>query len=91
MAIQIPVLSIKEEDGVFTFEGPNGLSVSMDANSLDAESKSLLSDPYIALAIARCRWWVGRPQAEDKAAYDAMHCCTVTWNPAQENAVTYGD
>ncbi len=87
--IQIPVLDITEADGVFTFQGPHGMSQSFTAESLEEEAAELAASYEIALKIARCHWWESRKAAEDKAAHDASHCRLITWNPAEESAVNY--
>jgi hypothetical protein len=89
--IQIPVLSITEADGVFTFQGPGGMAVEMNADGIEEEARTLIADYETALRIARCHWWMTRKDAADKAAHDAEHCRLITWSPDTETAVAYGD
>lgn len=89
--IQIPVLSIIEIEGVFTFEGPYGMSQSMGEADIETEAKELEASYELALKIARCHWWRTRQLAADKAAHDAAHSRLITWAPDTETAVAYGD
>ncbi len=89
--IQIPVLEITEADGVFTFQGPHGMSQSMNADDIEAEANELLANYEMALKIARVHWWKTRQLAEDKAAHDAEHSRLITWAPDTETAVAYGN
>lgn len=88
--IQIPVLSITESDGVFTFVGPGGLSQSMNAEDIETEANDLTSNYEVALKIARCHWWQTRKLTKDKAAHDAAHSRLIAWAPDTETAVSYG-
>lgn len=88
--MQIPVLSITESDGVFTFVGPGGMSQSMRAEDIEAEVGELAANYEMALKIARCHWWATRKLAADKAAHDVLHSRLITWSPAEESAVSYG-
>lgn len=87
--IQIPVFSITENDGEFTFEGPNGLRQTFSVDALNEEAIDLSLNYEIALKIARVHWWATRQQAEDKAAHDAAHCRVIKWEPTAEVAVSY--
>ena len=87
--IQIPVMSITEEDGVFTFEGPNGMGQVMSAEAIEEEVAATLANFDMALRIARANWWLGRQIAADKPAHDAQHCRVIQWAPEQEEAVSY--
>lgn len=86
---QIPVMAITENDGEFTFEGPNGLRQTFSVDALNEEAIDLSLNYEIALKIARVHWWATRQQAADKAAHDATHCRTITWEPTAEVAVSY--
>ena len=88
--IQIPVMSITEADGEFVFEGPYGMRQTYSVEALDEEARELAANYEIALKLARVHWWTTRQQAADKAAHDAAHCRLITWDPAEESAVTYG-
>lgn len=88
-AIQIPVLSITEENGVFTFHGPNGLAQVISAEEIEADAQALDADYGLGIRLARRLWWAGRAAAEDKAAHDALHSRTLVWDPTQDPAVTY--
>ena len=88
--IQIPVLSITEADGVFVFEGPYGMSQSMNAEDIETEANDLVFNYEMALKIARCHWWQTRKLSADKAAHDAEHSRLITWAPDTETAVAYG-
>lgn len=87
--MQIPVFSITESDGVFTFVGPNGLSQSMHTDDIEAEASELATNYEMALKIARCHWWQTRKLAADKAAHDVEHSRLITWAPDTETAVAY--
>lgn len=87
--IQIPVFSITENDGEFTFEGPNGLRQTFSVDALNEEAIDLSLNYEIALKLARVHWWATRQQAADKAAHDATHCRLITWEPTAEVAVSY--
>ena len=89
--IQIPVMAITENNGEFTFEGPNGMSQSMSAEDIEAEANDLRNNYEMALKIARCHWWKTRQLAEDKTVHDAQHSRLITWAPDTETAVAYGD
>lgn len=89
--IQIPVLAIAENDGVFTITGPDGKYKVLTQDMLDENLRALIPDYELALQLALGHWWAGRAEAVDKAAYDAAHCRLITWDPSQEQAVTYGN
>ena len=87
--IQIPVISITQNDGEFTFEGPNGLRQTFSVDALNEEAIDLSLNYEIALKIARVHWWATRQQAADKAAHDAEHSRLISWAPDAETAVVY--
>ena len=87
--IQIPVMSITENDGEFTFEGPNGLRQTFSVDALNEELRDLSLNYEIALKLARVHWWATRQQAADKSAHDSAHCRLIKWEPAAEAAVSY--
>jgi hypothetical protein len=87
--IQIPVLSIVETNGVFTFEGPNGMGQVMGETDIESEAMETMANYELAFKLARCHWWMSRKNAADKAAHDAAHCRMIAWNPAEEIAVAY--
>lgn len=87
--IQIPVLSITESDGVFTFQGPHGMGQVMSAEAIEEEVAATLANVDMALRIARANWWLGRKNAADKTAHDAANCRVIQWEPEQEEAVSY--
>ena len=87
--IQIPVMAITENNGEFTFEGPNGLRQTFSVDALNEETIDLSLNYEIALKLARVHWWATRQQAADKAAHDAAHCRLIKWEPAAEAAVSY--
>lgn len=89
--LQIPCYQITEQDGRFTFVGPGGMSQIMSADAIDQDARALLADAQLAIRIARANWWLNRPaDPELQAAHDAAHCRVIQWNPAQDQAVTYG-
>ncbi len=87
--IQIPVMAITENNGEFTFEGPNGLRQTFSVDALNEEAIDLSLNYEIALKLARVHWWATRQQAADKSAHDAAHCRLIKWEPAAEAAVSY--